>query len=225
MPKIGTIKRELNIGDKFGRLTVMGVPFRTYLNPSRKQSAYVCVFKCACGQLVVRRIGCLNNSGTRSCGCYRTEVNADRFRTKGGMCGKHGRLYNVWRGMIQRCHDRTAKVFNGYGSRGIEVCEEWRKDAGAFIEWAILNGYHAGLQLDRHPDNDGDYEPTNCRWVTARVNNLNKRNSRRVHAFGETKTVVEWSLDSRCQVKEGTLRSRIRCGVPIENALTQRVER
>ena len=91
---------------------------------------------------------------------------------------KHGlkghRLYSVWNGMNRRCYEWTNKNFEYYGARGIEVCAGWINDAGAFCEWALANGWVEGLQLDRI-DNDGDYTPDNCRFVTCAENNKNKR--------------------------------------------------
>lgn len=86
---------------------------------------------------------------------------------------KH-RLYSVWNVMVQRCHYPTNDKFLYYGGRGIQVCEEWRYEPFAFYVWAEDNGWEEGLEIDRR-DNDGDYSPYNCRWVSHKVNSSNRR--------------------------------------------------
>lgn len=79
--------------------------------------------------------------------------------------------------MIQRCEDVNSAEYHNYGGRGIKVCPEWRNDVYAFINWAKANGYKEGLQIDRR-DNDGDYTPENCRFVTPLVNSRNSRRTK-----------------------------------------------
>lgn len=81
-------------------------------------------------------------------------------------------IYNSWTGMRQRCTNKKNPKFNRYGGRGIKVCEEWN-DANTFKEWALKNGWEKGKQIDRI-DNDGDYEPSNCRWVSVSENSRRK---------------------------------------------------
>lgn len=100
--------------------------------------------------------------------------------------GKVTRLHNIWRNMLSRCVPR-----NKYGQRGINVCEDW-KDYSLFKEWAIQNGYSDCLSIDRI-DNNGDYNPSNCRWVNAKQQARNRRTSRYFTCDGETKTIAEWS--------------------------------
>jgi len=86
------------------------------------------------------------------------------------------KLYSVWAGMKQRCFNQRCKIFPHYGGRGITVCDDWSAPNGfyAFEKWAMENGYREGLTIDRYPDRDGNYEPSNCRWVT-RTENLRNR--------------------------------------------------
>jgi len=90
---------------------------------------------------------------------------------------KHGyygtRLYKSWEAMKSRCYRKSYRYFHRYGGRGIVVCDEWKNNAVAFIEWSLKNGYSDQLTLDRI-NNDGNYEPSNCRWVTRQENNLNR---------------------------------------------------
>ena len=81
----------------------------------------------------------------------------------------------VWQAMKNRCYNPKSESYKNYGARGIEVCKEWQ-DRENFTIWAINNGYKKGLQLDRI-DNNGNYEPNNCRWVTPKENSRNRRNT------------------------------------------------
>jgi len=78
------------------------------------------------------------------------------------------RLHGVWSGMKQRCNNPKTTEYSAYGGRGISVCEAWERYE-PFKEWATTYGYRCGLQIDRK-DNDGNYEPNNCRWVTPVIN-------------------------------------------------------
>ena len=92
--------------------------------------------------------------------------------------------------MKGRCENPNRPNYKNYGGRGIKVCEEWH-EASNFIRWALNNGYKRGLQLHRI-DNDGDYCPENCRFVTPKENSRNRRNTKLLTVNGETKPVAEW---------------------------------
>jgi hypothetical protein len=83
------------------------------------------------------------------------------------------RLYSIWSGMMERCGNKASQAYKDYGGRGIKVCPEWH-DILAFKDWAENNGYDPNLQIDRR-NNDGNYAPENCRWVTPLTNANNKR--------------------------------------------------
>ena len=102
------------------------------------------------------------------------------------------RIYNIYDGMIARCYRNSYPGFNNWGGRGIIVCEEWRTEITTFFNWAFANGYKDGLQLDRI-NNDGNYEPSNCRWTTAKVNAQNRRNSHNLTWNGVTMNLAEWA--------------------------------
>lgn len=109
---------------------------------------------------------------------------------------KHGatktRLYRIWTYMRRRCNDPKDKDFNNYGARGIKVCKEWNEDFIAFREWALTNNYQENLTLDRI-DNGQGYFPENCRWVTNKEQNNNRRSNRLIEYEGVTKTVAQWA--------------------------------
>lgn len=114
---------------------------------------------------------------------------------------KHGesktRLYNIWVDMKNRCNNSKHKRYSDYGGRGISVCPEWTDRGNGFInfrDWALSNGYQEGLQINRI-ENNGNYEPNNCNWVTNIEQQRNRRNNiltlkkaneiRRLHKTGD----------------------------------------
>lgn len=125
-------------------------------------------------------------------------------------------LMKVWRQMRSRCNDTKD---SRYGGRGIAVCPEW-SDYGTFRSWALQAGYREGLSIDRI-NNDGNYEPGNCRWADRVTQANNRRNQVLLTAFGETKSVAMWARDPRCLVSEVALRLRVsRRGWDHEKAIT-----
>lgn len=83
------------------------------------------------------------------------------------------KIYKIWMAIKDRCTNKNNKAYKNYGGRGIKICSEWKNPA-TFCEWAFANGYKQGLSIDR-VNNDGNYEPSNCRWATKVVQELNKR--------------------------------------------------
>jgi hypothetical protein len=135
---------------------------------------------------------------------------------------RHGlswhRLYTVWKDMTRRCRQTKRKGAHRYALRGISVCEEWIDDPSAFIDWGMKNGYAPGLDLDRR-DNNGNYEPFNCRFITRRENSNNTSKNRIVIFRGVEMTLSELANHSAVCYK--TLVSRItKFGWDIETAAT-----
>lgn len=110
---------------------------------------------------------------------------------KHGFTVTHPQLMNVWQTMKSRCNNQNREKYKDYGARGIKLCEEWEHSAESFCKWALDNGYKEGLQIDRI-DNDGNYEPSNCRWVSAKQNSRNRRNTVYLTVNGVIKCVAEW---------------------------------
>ncbi|MBO5939647.1 MAG: hypothetical protein J6R18_00430 [Kiritimatiellae bacterium] len=107
--------------------------------------------------------------------------------------------------MVERCTQNRER-YKHYHGKGIRVCDEWRHDFTAFRDWALKNGYSDKLSIDRI-DVNGNYEPSNCRWVTLRQQMNNRTTSVRITAFGETLTIAEWVR--KTGINEGTLRTRL----------------
>ncbi len=127
-------------------------------------------------------------------------------------------LYNVWMSMRARCRLPSDTNYQRYGARGIRVCPEWQESFVVFREWANANGYGPGLSIDRI-DTLGNYEPSNCRWSTRKVQNRNTRLNVTLTAFGESKTIADWAEDDRCTVTYGAIRYRLKKGWPQEQAI------
>lgn len=200
-------------GQRFTRLTVI----------SRAESRNGQVYwhcKCDCGNEKDVRASHLIDGSTKSCGCLNNELCSTIARTyKPGF--KHGakkeRLYRVWKGIHSRCNNPNMPKYARYGGRGIRVCGEWDEYL-PFKKWALENGYADNLCIDRI-NNDGNYEPSNCRWVTSKQNS---NNTSRVHLFtvnGETHTLSEWSDISGIPAR--TIWARIHYGVEPERVLNK----
>lgn len=129
------------------------------------------------------------------------------------------RLHTIWHSMYCRCYYPTTNGYNRYGGREIKVCDEWKKSEGFvnFYNWAIANGYQEDLTLDRI-DVNGNYEPSNCRWITKQEQQLNMRSNKYITYKGERKIQAE--LCREYNVSATTLNDRLKRGWTLEEALT-----
>jgi hypothetical protein len=166
------------IGKRFGKLTVLEETEGTVRSNGRVRRYFLCM--CDCGSPKKSSYDNLSSGAITNCGCESLTH---------GFYGT--RLYNTWKGMIQRTTDSNHPSFKGYGDRGISVCEEW-KTAKKFFEWANSSGYKSGLTIDRI-DVNGNYEPSNCRWATQKEQSANKRNTVYVELGGKLVTISEAS--------------------------------
>ncbi len=179
------------IGDVYGRLTIVKL-----LKERNADNRQMCMCKCSCGNDYKVSIKPLRSGSTQSCGCVRREMMSKRNYKHGHKVrgDSHG-LCGVYYDMIRRCRDHRRKQWTRYGGRGISVCEEWKSNMDAFIVWAENNGYKEGLTIDRI-DNDGNYEPSNCRWTTPAVQcaNRNKFKSNKTGYTGLyiTSPYIKW---------------------------------
>ena len=145
-------------GQCFGRLTVL-----EFVPTEDKRTYWRC--RCDCGNICIVWGANLKKGATKSCGCnYK----------------KHGltyrRIYTIWASMKQRCLNPNNTHYKIYGGRGIGVCDEWKNDVAAFEKWALINGYDDNLTLDRI-DVNGNYEPSNCRWISLREQQRNRQDN------------------------------------------------
>lgn len=169
-------------GKKFGKLTVIKK------NGSSRNYISMWLCRCECGNEVVIRSDHLRNGSSKSCGCFQREKSKEA-NTKHGCC--YERVYNSWRGMKERCYNEKNSEYKHYGGKGVKVCSEWQEFI-PFYQWALANGYAENLTIDRI-DNDGNYEPSNCRWATNKEQQNNKSNNRLITYKGETKTLAQWA--------------------------------
>jgi hypothetical protein len=115
---------------------------------------------------------------------------ANRRRSKHGWAGT--RLSQIFDDMRGRCYNPRTRSYQWYGARGIRVSQEWLNDRSKFYAWAVANGYHDGLTIERK-DTDGDYTSENCRWATLKEQQNNRRNNRLLTVGGVTLTLMQWS--------------------------------
>lgn len=208
-----TRQADTMVGNRYGRLSVIssrnsdGSPIGT------EQNHQVFV-RCDCGSEYKTSARGIFRGRTTSCGCAR------RDRSTTHNLSSH-RLYAVWQSMKARCYQPSAIMYYAYGARGISICDKWRSDVSSFIQWALANGYKPGLQIDRI-DNDGNYEPSNCQFVTAQKNQRNKNNNKLVSYNGRSICMAELSQISG--VSYHTLRARIvKLGWSVEEATSVKV--
>lgn len=156
------------VGMKFNRLLVISEHER-----KRTNMTYLCL--CDCGNTKITYKQNLVEGITKSCGCFRKE-HGKRMLTKHGL--SYTKIYNTWLAMNRRCSVKDTIGWKNYGGRGITVCERW-KNLQNFID-DMQSTWFPKADIDRI-DVDGNYEPTNCRWVTRKENCNNKRIHKEAH--------------------------------------------
>lgn len=159
-------------GQEYGRLTVLEYAGKTKDN----KALWLCECECGNRKKIIGKD--IRTGHTRSCGCLQRETAAQAQTIHGH---RYERLHNIWAEMIQRCSNSNNANYKNWGGRGITVCSEWRESYEAFRTWALANGYNetaprGQCTIDRI-DNNGNYEPSNCRWVDMKVQRHNRRDT------------------------------------------------
>lgn len=171
-------------GKRIGKLVVISECKERTSNGKIK---WICL--CDCGKETVVWRSSLRNGSTKSCGCLRSESCILVHTTHGK---KHTVEYNTWARLIDRCTNPNFPKYNDYGGRGIGVCDRWRYSFENFYEdmGPRPSNKHS---IDRYPNNDGNYEPPNCRWATNDEQQRNKRNNRWVEYEGKKMIAADWA--------------------------------
>jgi hypothetical protein len=199
-------KRDLSVGQRFGRLEIIG-------DGPRKNGRRTLMVRCDCGtEKVVLPIHVGEN--TNSCGCLRSELVSKRNKPK------HGRSstteYTIWAKMKDRCENTKSDNYERYGGRGIRVCQRWSK---SFVHFLSDVGPRPSLNqtLDRI-DNNGNYEPGNVRWATRSQQQRNRRNNATVTINGAQRMLIDVAKEFSINIE--TLRRRLRRGMSPEEAVS-----
>lgn len=185
-------------GERFGRLVVLEFSHKD-------NNTYYWKCKCDCGNIKLIDRHCLRSGNTKSCGCLISErmKTAKYFKTHGMSKTK---IYFVWSKIKKRCYDPNDNKYKNYGGRGISMCNEWKNDFICFYDWAINNGYKEGLSIDRK-DNNGNYEPLNCRFVTNYTQCRNKTTN--IYYTYKNKTMIRKDWADLFNMDVNTLANRI----------------
>lgn len=198
---------QILIGSKFVRLTVISQAG----TDKHHNRLFECL--CDCGKTKVVNGNDLKTGNTKSCGCFKLDQKKQQL-TKHGMTETPE--YFAWQAMKNRCYREKDEHFHRYGGRGITVCERWIECFENFISDMGFrpSGKHS---LDRK-NNDGNYEPDNCKWSTKKEQCNNRASNNRINLNGVLKTVAEWSEE--LGIKPSTILYRINHGWTPERALT-----
>lgn len=190
-------------GQRFGRLVAVRY------QPDKKK--WECL--CDCGNTTSVDGTLLRTGNTKSCGCFNRDLGVARFTTHGKSALPE---FGVWAGMKARCYNPNNESYPSYGGRGIRICESWLNGFAVF--YADMGDRPGpGWTIERI-NNDGNYEPANCKWIPRPDQSKNRRGLHLITIAEITHTLAEWSRLSG--VKETTLFRRIKTNWPVEELLT-----
>lgn len=193
-------------GMRFGKLTVIE---RAPDRPGNSCAIWRCI--CDCGNEKLKSSHDLKRAHAPSCGCWGRERISAAVSTHRRTKSKE---YYCWAGIKQRCSNPKNLMYRHYGGRGIRICDRWSESFEAFLE--DMGFAPPGTSIDRI-DNDGDYEPGNCRWTTRDVQGKNRRGLHPITVRGETHLMAEWGRIAG--VRRGTIANRLRWGWSEEEAI------
>lgn len=204
------------IGKRYGKLVVV-----KFSHKANNEFHWEC--KCDCGGSIVKSTGRLNSKYKAIQGCHCME------KERRDKLGKFGYLFKEknnlpykdeimdrYRKAISRCYNKNNIMYPVYGGRGIAMCSEWLSDKMKFYDWAIKNGFDPKLSLDRI-DNNGNYEPSNCRWATIHTQMNNTSYNVYITYNGISGTWSQWG--KIYGLNPNTIRRRVERGWPIDERL------
>ena len=211
MTRINVEKLQSLVGTVFGELTVVEY-LGYYAKEGWKSKEHWFKCQCSCGNVVnvdKRHLLAKKGHSTRSCGCLKPK--------------KHGYYYEpvymIYKCMMNRVRNPHPYYHRRYIEKNIGVCDEWNGHPEVFCEWALKNGYKKGLSLDRI-DNDGDYSPDNCRFVTSTVQANNRGSyNHNITYNGKTQSLAMWARE--LGIPDSTIRSRLDSGYSIEDTFSK----
>lgn len=197
------------VGKTYGVLTVIELQI--------KEGSTQAVCLCECGKTRFCQPYYLKTRPSKKCACHLSKIASNNGRIKYSHGMSNSRVYRIWENMKQRCLNKKFKWYDCYGGRGISICEEWLIFDN-FYRWAFDSGYDHKLTLDRR-DNEGNYTPENCRWITNFEQQSNTRKTVRLTYKGETHHVSEWARRMGCT--RGKILYRLGLGRPINVILSE----
>ena len=180
----------IKTGEKHNRLTIVK-------EVEKNKNCRMVLVLCNCGKEKIVGLSAVVNGYTKSCGCLQKET-MNKILGKHHLCNDP--LYDIYYDIKKRCYNKKTIGYKNYGGRGIIMCNEWIDDVVAFINWGYNNGYENNLQIDRI-NNDGNYTPVNCRWVSRHENKMNRRNTIYLEYKGERKTMYDFALQFGMEYK------------------------
>lgn len=167
----------LEINEKRNMLTYLG---ETKVINGRTKG----LFRCDCGNEKLIRIEAFKSGKTKSCGCIgKNPYGINSYEWE--------KLFGVYNNMMKRCYNKSSDRYYCYGGRGIMVCDEWRGNFRVFADFAVKRGWKSNLSIDRK-DVNGNYEPSNCTFITMKEQARNKTSCVNITKDGITKCVAEW---------------------------------
>lgn len=172
------MKKQDLTGCRFGKLIALS-------KDQEHRRKWLC--QCDCGNIISVLDYSLKSGHTQSCGCKKLKNNGLTRR----ITASNDRLYNIWQSMRKRCYSPSNKDYKNYGQRGITICDSWKDSYIEFYRWSLDNGYCDNLSIDRI-DTNGNYSPDNCRWVSMKVQQRNRRNNVYIFHDGQTLALSEW---------------------------------
>lgn len=173
-------------GRTFGRLTVLSRALDRVRTSGKTRAMWLC--RCECGRERIIQGAILRSGASRSCGCFSNELRSKALAVHG--MGEDNR-YGIWRAMKERCRNPEVMHYRYYGGRGIQVCQRWDESFMAFA--ADMGRRPSGSHSIHRINNDGDYEPGNCRWATRTEQMRMTRRNRRIRYDGITLCLAEWA--------------------------------